>query len=212
MRERIDQVSSLGIHPGTVAAEDFAARANNGTEGSKLSSGGRPVINSPPSLGHGSRWVGHLESLRGPEVLAVIRGSIKLVLFLALACVIGVFISSVQVGGKSLSARASDLWSQPTVRKAVGEVSTRLKRGVESPAGRKERRAAWHPQPPRPFPTASQWRWSPFTRRCSGHGTDSPRPRRASAGGRLQARGARGRGPADRPEVPPPGQGSVSSW
>ena len=62
----------------------------------------------------------------------MIWGLIKLTVFVGLAVLSGVLCATVPVGGRTIAARATELWGKPEVKSAVGEVQVRAKRGVEA--------------------------------------------------------------------------------
>ncbi|MBS2027981.1 MAG: hypothetical protein JST54_08775 [Deltaproteobacteria bacterium] len=60
----------------------------------------------------------------------MIWGFIKLCAFVTLALITGVFCATVPIGGKTIATRAQALWAEPEVKRQVGVIETRAKRGV----------------------------------------------------------------------------------
>lgn len=62
----------------------------------------------------------------------MIWGFIKLCFFTFVAVVTGVLCATVPIGGKTIAARTQELWAQPEVKREVGQLETRVKRGVDA--------------------------------------------------------------------------------
>jgi hypothetical protein len=88
----------------------------------------------------------------------MIWGFIKLCVFVSLAIFTGVLCATVPVGGKTIAARAQTLWAQPEVKREVGQLQNRVRRGVAAATADQagEPGTAPAPTPAAPAPRATQ--------------------------------------------------------
>ena len=62
----------------------------------------------------------------------MIWGFIKLCFFTCVAVVTGLLCATGPIGGRTIASRAQELWAQPEVKRQVGQLEGRVRRGVDA--------------------------------------------------------------------------------